>query len=48
MPSRLIAVSFDLVDPDAQGAFWGALLRRDVVQGEREVLLPGDDARWRK
>jgi hypothetical protein len=43
MAVRLVAVSFDVSDPTAVGAFWAGLLARDQVTEAAGVLLPGDD-----
>jgi hypothetical protein len=43
MPTRSLTVTFDAHDPAVLGRFWGGLLGRDAVRGDRGVLLPGDD-----
>lgn len=43
MPSRLVAVCFDVDDPVGGAEFWAAVLGRDVVQEETGALVPGDD-----
>lgn len=44
MPARLVAVSYDVLDPPAMGAFWARLLYREAIPSANgSVLLPGDD-----
>src|SRR6188472_433531 len=43
MALRFAAVSFDVTDPTAVGAFWAGLLGRDEVAEVDGVLVPGDD-----
>ena len=43
VPARLVAVTFDALDPAGVAEFWGRLLGGDVVQEARGALLPGDD-----
>lgn len=40
---RLVAVCFGASDPEALGAFWAGMLRREIVEEAKGVLLPGDD-----
>jgi catechol 2,3-dioxygenase-like lactoylglutathione lyase family enzyme len=40
---RLVAVSFDAVDPARVAVFWAGLLGRDVVPEAHGALVPGDD-----
>jgi hypothetical protein len=42
MPSRLVAVSFDALDPFVPAAFWAGLLGREIVKEASGALLPGD------
>ena len=44
MPSRLVALTFDAVEPTRLGRFWGDVLGRDGVDHDGGVLLPGTDA----
>lgn len=41
MPSRLIAVRFEVERPELDGAFWAALLGREMVEEASGVLVPG-------
>lgn len=43
MASRLLAVSFDVRDPDTSVEFWGGLLGRDAIDDQRGLLLAGSD-----
>jgi len=43
MASRLVAVSFDALDPLGVAAFWGNILGRQVVAEADGALLPGDE-----
>jgi hypothetical protein len=43
MPSRLVAVSFDVRDPASLAAFWAGMLGREIVAEADGALLPGDD-----
>lgn len=43
MSARLLTLVVDAHDPARLARFWGALLRRDVVDHPRGVLLPGSD-----
>jgi hypothetical protein len=40
---RFVAVGFETPDPRELGAFWSALLGREVIEEDRGVLLPGDE-----
>ena len=42
MALRLVAVTYDALDPARQAAFWGDLLGRPVVPEADGALLPGD------
>jgi hypothetical protein len=44
MTVRLLAVTFDAHDPDRLARFWAGVLRREIVEDEGGVLLPGVDA----
>lgn len=44
MPSRLQAVTFDVADAAATGAFWAGLLERDVLVEPGGTLVPGDES----
>jgi predicted enzyme related to lactoylglutathione lyase len=46
MPSRLVAVTFDALDPAGVSTFWAGLLGRDVVPEAAGVLVPGDDTQF--
>ncbi|MFJ1762844.1 VOC family protein [Amycolatopsis sp. NPDC088138] len=43
MRSRLLAVTFEAVDPAEPARFWAGLLGREVVEDDGGVLLPGGD-----
>src|SRR5688500_258789 len=43
MASRLVAVSFDALDPAPVATFWGSILGRQVVPEADGALLPGDE-----
>lgn len=43
MPTRLVAVSFEVRDPDVVAAFWAGLLGREVVAEQGGALVPGDN-----
>jgi hypothetical protein len=43
MTLRLIAVSFEALDPVSLGAFWAGVLGRESVPEANGTLLPGDD-----
>jgi hypothetical protein len=43
MPLRLVAVSFDALDPAGLAAFWAGMLGRENVEEVSGTLLPGDD-----
>ena len=43
MPLRLVAVSFDALDPVGVAEFWAGMLGREVVGEVSGALLPGDD-----
>jgi Glyoxalase-like domain len=43
MPSQLLALTFDAQDAPRLAAFWAGVLRREVVEDHRGVLLPGSD-----
>ena len=42
MSSRLVSVSFETRDPTVTGAFWAAVLGRNIVEEPGGVLVPGD------
>ncbi len=42
MSSSLVAVTFDVEDPERVASFWGRLLDRQVVQEAGGALLPAD------
>ena len=43
MTCRLVAQTFDALDPDRVAAFWSAVLGRPVLDEPRGPLLPGDE-----
>jgi hypothetical protein len=43
MPARLVAVTFDALDPSRLAEFWAAVLGRETVEDAGGVLVPGDD-----
>ena len=43
MPSRLVAVTYDALDPAALAEFWAHLLGREVVPEGEGAFVPGDD-----
>ena len=40
---RIVAVSYDALDPEALGLFWAGMLGREIVEEANGVLLPGTD-----